>query len=351
VVIGEITAPAVREAFEDLSRIVKTADLVVSHPITFAAPLAAEAHGIRWLSSVLAPASLFSRQDFPVLPPLPPAIQVWRKTPWATRAFFSLARRITHPWTAPVRALRAELGLRDTGEPLYEGQFSPHGTLALFSRVLATPQADWPPASRVTGFAFHDDDAPVPVEVERFLDAGEPPVVFTLGTSAAGAAGSFYRESLDAARLLGRRALLLVGRQERAWLAEPLPTGLLAAEYAPHQAVFARSAAVVHHGGVGTTARALASGRPMLVVPHSHDQPDNAHRVERLGVARVLDARRYRARRAAVLLDALLTDPRHQLAANRAREVVAAEDGATAAADAIARALDDVDRSGRLQPA
>jgi UDP:flavonoid glycosyltransferase YjiC (YdhE family) len=339
VVIGEVTAPAVRDAYDDLVPIVRTADLVISHPITFAAPIAAAAQGVPWLSTVLAPTSFFSVCDFPVLPPLPPVVQIWRSTPWAARAFFALARRITRPWTAPVRALRAELHLPDTGEPLYEGQFSPHGTLAMFSTVLAAPQADWPPTTRVTGFAFHDDTAPTPVEVDRFLDAGEPPIVFTLGTSAAGAAGSFYRESLEAARALGRRALLLVGRQEGAFLAQPLPPGLLAAEYAPHHIVFARAAAIVHHGGIGTTARALASGRPMLVVPHAHDQPDNAHRVEGLGVARVLDARRYRARRAARHLDALLTDSRYRDAADRARQVIAAEDGPGAACDAIARVL------------
>jgi len=171
--------------------------------------------------------------------------------------------------------------------------------------------------------------------VERFLEAGEPPIVFTLGTSASSAPGSFYRESLDAARAVGRRALLLVGRQDQALLAEPLPAGLLAVDYAPHQLVFPRAAAVVHHGGVGTTARALAAGRPMLVVPHAHDQPDNAHRVARLGLARVLDARRYRARRAAAHLRALLADGRYRDAGDRARAVIATERGADAACDVI----------------
>jgi UDP:flavonoid glycosyltransferase YjiC (YdhE family) len=333
VVIGEITAPAVRDAFADLAPVVKDADLVVSHPITFAAPLAARAHGVRWLSSVLAPTSFFSRFDFPVLPPTPVRLQVWRSRPWAAGAFFALARRITRPWTAPVRAFRAELGLEDAGEPLYEGQFSPHGTLALFSRVLATPQPDWPPRTRLTGFAFHADDSPMPPAVAAFLAHGDAPIVFTLGTSAVGAAGEFYRESVAAARLVGRRALLLVGRQARAWLPPGLPPGMLAAEYAPHREVFARAAAIVHHGGIGTTARALAAGRPMLVVPHAHDQQDNAHRAERLGVARVVDARRYRADRVTAALEALVSDARYRGAAARVAEVIAHEDGVGAAVE------------------
>ena len=339
VVIGEVTAPAVRDAFEDLAPVVRTADLVVTHPITFAAPLAARAHGVRWLSSVLAPTSFFSMTDYPVLPPLPPAVQIWRHKPWAARAFFRIARRITRPWTEPVRALRTELRLSDTGEPLYEGQFSPHGTLALFSRLLAAPQADWPPATRVTGFAFHQDMTPTAPDVGRFLDDGEPPVVFTLGTSAVGAAGTFYRESVEAARAIGRRALLLVGRQDQAFLARPLPPGMLAVEYAPHHLVFSRAAVVVHHGGIGTTARALAAGRPMLVVPHAHDQPDNAHRVARLGVARVVDARRYQARRVATALERLLMESGYRTAAGRAGKVIASEDGPAAACEAIEAAL------------
>jgi UDP:flavonoid glycosyltransferase YjiC (YdhE family) len=339
VVIGDITAPAVRDAFEDLAPVVKTADLVVTHPITFAAPLSARAHGVRWLSSVLAPTSFFSLTDYPVLPPLPPAVQVWRRRAWAARAFSKLARRMTRPWTEPVRALRADLRLPDTGEPLYEGQFSPHGTVALFSRLLAAPQPDWPPATWITGFAFHDDLTPTGLEVLRFLDDGEAPVVFTLGTSAVGAAGGFYRESVEAARAIGRRALLLVGRQDRAFLERPLPAGMLAVDYAPHRVVFSRAAAVVHHGGIGTTARALAAGRPMLVVPHAHDQPDNGYRVERLGVARVVDARRYRARRVAAALETLLTESGFRTAADRAREVIAREDGPGAACDAIEAAL------------
>jgi UDP:flavonoid glycosyltransferase YjiC (YdhE family) len=318
---------------------VETADLLLSHPITFAAPLAAAFHRVRWLSTVLAPTSFFSLSDFPVLPPLPPAVQVWRSHRWATRAFFHVARRVTRPWTADVREFRADLGLTDTGEPLYEGQFSPHGTLALFSTVLARPQADWPPGTRVTGFAFHDDAAPTPEAVVRFLDESEPPVVFTLGTSAAGAPGTFYEESLAAARAVGRRALLLVGRQASPDIAGLRAPDVMVADYARHQAVFPRAAAIVHHGGIGTMARALAAGRPMLVVPHAHDQPDNANRAGRLGVARVIDARRYRSPRVAAHLDALLTDVRYQHAAARARDVIVREDGVGVACDVIEATL------------
>ena len=119
----------------------------------------------------------------------------------------------------------------------------------------------------------------------------------------------------------------------------------MTAEYAPHAALFPRAAAVVHHGGIGTTAAALRAGRPMLVVPHAHDQPDNAFRAEKLGVARVLDARRYRADRAADHLRALLGAPAYQASAQDAADRIGREDGVRTAADTIAA---HASRSGSL---
>src|SRR5258708_16061726 len=97
-----------------------------------------------------------------------------------------------------------------------------------------------------------------------------------------------------------------------------LPDNVFACDYAPFTALFPRAAAIVHQGGVGTTGQALRSGRPMLVVPWAHDQPDNADRVCRLGVARTLDRDRYSARSAAVALGRLLDAHSY---ASRAAEV------------------------------
>jgi UDP:flavonoid glycosyltransferase YjiC (YdhE family) len=337
VIVRELLVPQVRKGVGDLLPAVRQADLVLSHPITFATPLAAEAAGVPWLSTVLAPTSFFSVHDFPLLPPYPGLVRLARLGPWFARAFLGLARRITGPWTEPVRALRRELGLAPTGDPLYEGQFSPLGTLAFFSPLFGPPQPDWPPHTCATGFLFHDERTPAPPEVSRFLDSGDPPVVFTLGSSAAGAPGRFYEESARAAALLNRRALLLVGKYAKP-LAENRGT-MLAVPYVPHAEVFARAAAVVHHGGIGTMARALESGRPMLVVPHAHDQPDNAFRAGRLGVARVLDARRYSAARAADALDRLLGDASYAERAARLARRLGDEHGVNAAAAAVVAAL------------
>ena len=128
---------------------------------------------------------------------------------------------ITRPWTKPIRQLRADLGLPTRGDPAYEGQFSPELTLALFSRVLAVPQPDWPPHTQVTGFVFHDESNHLPLEVAQFLDTGPAPLVFTLGSAVVSTAGPFYQESVEAVRRLGCRAVLLVGTDPQNHLPEP----------------------------------------------------------------------------------------------------------------------------------
>jgi UDP:flavonoid glycosyltransferase YjiC (YdhE family) len=127
---------------------------------------------------------------------------------------------------------------------------------------------------------------------------------------------------------------MLVGWNEAARV-RSLPAGMLAAAYVPHRLVFPRAAAVVHHGGIGTTAQGLRAGVPTLVVPHAHDQPDNAFRVEQLGVARWIDARRYTADRASQAIGSLLGDRTYAERARAVAEMVRAEHGAHTASELI----------------
>jgi UDP:flavonoid glycosyltransferase YjiC (YdhE family) len=337
VVVRELVLPFVRQSYEDLTEAARGADLLVSHPLTFAVRSVAEKQGIPWASSLLAPMSFISAYD----PPVPPA-RAWLEWlrplgPGFHRLFFRLIRRLLRSWTRPLDELRAELGLPPVADPLFEGQHAPGLVLALFSHVLGRPQPDWPPQVRVTGFPFFDQDgaAPPAEGLTRFLAAGPPPVAFTLGTSAVLDAGTFYAESIRAVQRLGRRAVLLVGTRPGNLPPGPLPEGVFACAYAPFSELFPRCAAIVHQGGVGTTAQALRAGVPMLVVPFAHDQPDNAARVRRLGVARVVGRTSYRAGRVAAELRRLLEAPRYAERAAAAGKEVRAEDGATAAAEAL----------------
>ena len=334
VVVKEFVIPALEQMYEETSRLAERADVLVSHPLTFATPAVATARAMPWVGTILAPLSLFSDADFPVLPALPgmaPAIRAW---PWLRRTLMRLVRGETAKWAAPLAALRARHGLPPAGNPLMEGQYSPLLNLALYSRVMAEPQADWPPCMRVTGFVFYNGPGALPPELDTFLAAGPPPIVFTLGSSAVGAAGRFYHESAEAAARLGARAVLLTGGFAANRPAR-VPEGVLLVDRAPHQLLFPRARAVVHQGGAGTTAQALRSGRPMLFVPFSHDQPDNAARVIRLGIARQIDRTEYRAKKVTAELRKLLEDPSYADKAQEAGRKIRSEDGVSAACDAI----------------
>jgi len=232
--------------------------------------------------------------------------------------------------------LRKEVGLPPARgfNPLTES-YSPVLHLALFSKWLADKQLDWPAQTIVTGFPWFDaeGDAGLPQKLAHFLDDGESPLVFTLGTAVVADAGPFYHHSATAAKLMGRRAILVV-KNPRVLLPE-LPEGVVAFDYAPFSLLFPRAAAIVHHGGIGTTGQAMRSGRPSLVMPCAWDQPDNAERAARLGIARTIARNRYEPKRVAAELMLLLEDPAYSQRAAEIATKVRQEDGVTAACTAL----------------
>jgi UDP:flavonoid glycosyltransferase YjiC (YdhE family) len=111
------------------------------------------------------------------------------------------------------------------------------------------------------------------------------------------------------------------------------------ANYLPHDLVMPSASVIVHQGGVGTTAQALRSGRPQLVVPFAHDQPDNGARITRAGVGRTVSLSRWRTKRAVSELRQLLDSKQVQVRAEEMGRAVRAEQGTIAAADAIEEVL------------
>ena len=337
-ILNEMLFPFVREGYEDLLRAVEGADLLLTHPISFAGPLVAQKTGMPWVSSVLAPVSFFSAYDPPVPPFWPWMRHVQVLGPRFVAAFFKQIKKLYQ--NKGYEKFREELGLPDRGNPVFEGQHSPTLILALFSALFAQPQPDWPPQARVTGFAFYDgrNELAMPPELTKFLDDGAPPIVFTLGSSAVWVARDFYRESIAAARLLGHRAVLLIG-DERNQLEESLPSEIIAVNYAPFEVLLARACAMVHHGGVGTTSQGLRAGIPTLIVPFAFDQPDNAAHAARLGGSRTLPRPQYRSACVAKELDILLTKPEHTSKAREAGKRLRRENGAAVASDLIEQVL------------
>ncbi|MEZ0542399.1 glycosyltransferase [Fibrella arboris] len=345
-VYRELLIPNVRDCYDDLIAMTRGTDLLVSHPLVLAAPLVAEKTGIAWVSSVLSPISFLSVDDPSVF-----SISDWltpQRLGASTLGTFLIrllrkgVRQRLRSWSKPIQQLRADLGLPSAADPLLDGQHAPGCVLALFSPLLGAPQRDWPAQARATGFLFYDAAPLLPpsTALASFLAAGPPPVVFTLGSSAIFAAGTFYAESLKAVGLLGCRAVLLTGGFPQEGLSQAVDNpDVLLVDYAPHQALFDQAAVVVHQGGVGTTAQVLRAGRPMLIVPHAHDQPDNAVRARRLGVGRILTPPHYSARRVAAELTYLLTDPVYQQHADQVRIQLAAEDGTESACLALENQL------------
>ncbi len=328
-----VVFPAVRDSYEDLSKAVAGADLLVTHPAAPAGPLLGRKIGLPWISTVLAPISFFSAYD----PPVPP---VWQ---WTSKLsllgpgfmkYFLGAMKNTYK-ARPVTEFRDELGLENTGNPMFEGQHSPVLVLALFSKVFAKPQPDWPPHTEVTAFCFYDGHHELQMsgELSRFLENGAPPIIFTLGSSAVWVARDFFRESIDAARRLGRRAVLLIGDERNRPRA--LPEGIIALDYAPYQSLLPRACAVVHHGGVGTTSQALLAGVPTLIVPFAFDQSDNAEHVRKIGTSRTLYRKNYFAPRVANELDQLLRQPSYARNALAVSRELKQENGPARAADLI----------------
>lgn len=331
--VREMIMPYVREQYEDTLAACQGAAMLVTHPLTMAGPLVCAKTGLPWVSSVLAPASLMSALDRPLL-----NASWWGRglrkigpAPYALlqKTVDAIARR----WERPLHLLRSDLGLpRAHHAALLQGQFSPHLNLALFPRLIAEPQADWPANTLLTGFARFDGPpigARLQADLDAFLAVEDAPIVFALGSSVVMIAGDFWDKAIAASVSLGRRAILLTGTP----LARPLPAAVKAYDYLPYSAVFPHAAAIVHQTGIGTLAQALAAGKPQFIVPVAFDQPDNARRAVGLGLARSLPIVKVTSAILAREIAALLADPAY---ARCARDSMHGLDGGDArAADAL----------------
>lgn len=233
----------------------------------------------------------------------------------------------------PVNQLRRSLGLPAVGRIL-DWWLSPQRVLALFPDWFGPPQPDWPSQIRVLDFplydgGFRDNISPA---VSGFLQAGPPPVAVTFGTGMLHA-GPLFAAVLQACEQLQMRCLLLTRHPEQ--LPSRLPEQTRICNYAPFRWLFPRCAAVVHHGGVGTTSQALAAGVPQLVLPFAFDQPDNARRIHRLGAGTWLPARKVTPARLLAALQQVNTSTMRTRCQELAQHL--------AGSDALGRAAEEIE--------
>lgn len=206
-------------------------------------------------------------------------------------------------------------------------------------RVVPRP-ADWPANTLVTGYWFFDaaDGWTPPPELAAFLDAGEPPVYIGFGSMFAGDPEEAGRAVLAALARTGRRGVLAAGWGGLA--ATELPETVHAIDSVPHSWLFPRMAAVVHHGGVGTTAAALRAGTPSVIVPFSVDQPYWGRRVAELGVGPPpIPRKRLTAGRLGAAIATAVGDPALRERAAALGRAIRAEDGVGVAVAAIDEAV------------
>ncbi len=307
-VLDAVILPSLADSSARLDGLAADADIVVGSPFALAAGIIAEKRRLPLVAINLQPMALFSAWD----PPRAPDCAALIPTPrgplgrgWNGALIGAVKGAVRLRYGGAVDRVRRAHGL-DAAKlaPVFDPVPAQCATLCCYSPLLAPVQPDAPPASEAIGFPLYDgaEEADDP-QLAAFLDAGPPPIVFTLGSFLVRAPGTFYAEAAAAAVALGRRAVLLTGGAARVQEGAVLRFG-----YAPHSALFARAALVVHHGGIGTTGQAMRAGVPQLVLPFFGDQFDNGARVARLGIGATMRPAAFHGRAAAAMLARLLAD-------------------------------------------
>jgi rhamnosyltransferase subunit B len=257
--------------------------IIVASTLGLTGRMLQETHGVPLATVHLAPSVFFSAHDTAARGGLE---WMTRLQPWAVRKLLDLIERVfVDPVVRPeVNRLRAALGLAPVRRVMSLWLHSPQRVICAFPDWFAVPQTDWPPNSVCTGFP-RMPAAPgesLLAGLRQFLADGPPPIAITPG-SAMAHGGVFIERALAAAAALNQRAIVVTPYRDQ--LPAALPTTVHHSTYAPFDLLAPHVSAFVHHGGIGTSAMALAAGKPQLVAPFSFDQPDNAARLIKLGVA------------------------------------------------------------------
>lgn len=289
--------------YELLSQQITPETVLVANPGVLAASLVHEKLGVPWTNLVLQPWMIRSSVAPPLMPNFPWLAHAPRPV-W--QGFWRCLDLVVDTLLGrELNRFRTSLGLKPT-RWIFRNWLSRQLVIGMFPDWYGPPQSDWPSQMRLAGFPMFDGgkDVGLTSEVLDFCRAGKPPVAFTFGTGMAHSR-ELFRTALEACEILGVRALLLTRFREQ--LPDTLPSSVLPCAFAPFQKLFPQCAAVVHHGGIGTTAKAMAAGVPQVIHPLCFDQLDNGARVQRLGVGHCLRNGRSTGKQLAAALAAVMT--------------------------------------------
>lgn len=333
----QFIASLTEETYNWLTTHCRAGDLIVAQPACLGARIAQERHGLSLATVHLAPFLMESQYDPPTLPGLPlPGFLPARLKHWIGRGADTY---VIGPAVLPaLNAFRAKLDLRPVRRLRYWWN-SPDRLLLMFPRWYAPPPTDWPLQAVQVGFGMADrlgDQQGLTPELDAFLQAGAPPLVFTYG-SAMRLGLPFFKKAVALCRRMNRRGVLLAPQNGQ--VPAELPAEILHQPYVPLSLLLPRSAALIHHGGIGTVAQALTAGIPQLIVPVAFDHFDEGRHLERLGAGAVMSRHRFTPLRAARVLQRLLNAPDVRRACAVAQQHMSHSDGAAAACDEIENML------------
>lgn len=247
--------------------------------------------------------------------------------------------QVVWQWYRPfVNEFRHRLGLRAINAARAYRALRSTPLLGAYSSTIIPQPTDWPPSVHVAGYLFLDDDSDwqPSAELQAFLDAGDPPVYIGFGSMAGREPERLSALIIEALAKSGQRGLLLTG-----WgglQTQSVPDNVLVVKSAPHSWLFPRMAAVVHHGGAGTTAEGLRAGVPTVIVPFVFDQSFWGARVKALGAGpSPIPIKQLTADRLAHAIEAAVTDTEIKRRARACGEAIRAENGVGNAVTVVRR--------------
>jgi UDP:flavonoid glycosyltransferase YjiC (YdhE family) len=293
----------VAHQFEAVRDAARGADAILGAGIMWAAASVAEAYKLPYWYLAYAPEAIASAHYPPMFVPFGGLPRFVNRLAW--KVFGSLVESIVRE---PVNRQRALLALApaDAAIPLTFAE--PRAVLATDSELASWP-ADLRGAGPASGWLSLPDHRELGPSLQAFLDAGPPPVYFGFGSMVDRNPARITKIVVDAARAVGRRALISAGWAGLGSI-ESLDSDTLVIGSVPHAKLFPRVAAVVHHGGAGTTHAAARAGVPQIVVPHLLDQFCWARRVAQLGLGpKPLPRWQLSPSRLTARLEACLSDP------------------------------------------
>lgn len=288
------------------SDVIENETITISNSLLFASRLLKESDNIPSVIIHLAP-SIFRSN---INPPRLAAKWINSNSPHLMKVLYwwMIDQFLFEPYfTSPLNIFRKRINLPPVKNIFKAWIHEANFLFGMFPNWFANQISDWPDQAVLTGFPLFDNSSqdPLPENLIFFLKEGPPPICFTAGTASA-TAQQFFKESIEACRISGKRGILLAHFTDQ--IPAVLPANVIHVKYAPLGLLLPRVQIFVHHGGIGSASQALKAGVPQLIRPVAYDQFDNSMRCVALGVAKEILPKKYIGKNVAKILDEMASD-------------------------------------------